>query len=52
MNDSKSFAQGSKCYEQIKGVADIDDFGSWAQGSRWYEQLTVLDYMNVFDLLA
>ena len=33
MNDSKSWAQGSRCYEQLKVVDDMNDSGSWAQGS-------------------
>ena len=29
MNDSKSLAQASKCYEQIRVVDEMNDFGLW-----------------------
>ena len=28
---------GYICYEQLKGVDDMNDSGSWAKCSRWYE---------------
>ena len=34
MNDSGSWAHGSKYYEQLKTVVDMNDLGLWAQGSR------------------
>ena len=37
LNDSKSWAQGSKFYEQLKAVVDMNDSGLWAQGSKYYE---------------
>ena len=30
MNISKSWPQGSKCYEQLKAVEDKNDFSWWA----------------------
>ncbi|KAL6329703.1 hypothetical protein AAG906_027279 [Vitis piasezkii] len=57
MNDSRSFAQGSRCDEQVKVVNDmndsrcdeqvramddLNDSRSYAQGSRCYEQLKAL----------
>ena len=46
MNDSRSLAQGSSCYEQLRVVIDMNDFMLSAQGSRCYEQLRVVDDMN------
>ena len=46
MNYSKSLAQGSSCYEQLRVVIDMNDFMLSAQGSRCYEQLRVVDDMN------
>ena len=43
MNDCKSWAQGSKCYEKLKVVVDVKDSKSCAQGFKCYEQLKVLD---------
>ena len=40
------WAQGSKCYELLKVVANKNDFGSWAKGSKCYEQLKAKDDMN------
>ena len=37
MNDSRSWAQGSKFYEQLKVVVDMNDSRLWSQGSRCYE---------------
>ena len=39
MKDSRSWAQGSIFYEQLKVVDDMDDSKSWAQGPRCNEQL-------------
>ena len=46
MNDSRSLAEGSSCYEQLKVVIDMNDFILLAQGSRCYEQLRVMDDKN------
>ena len=46
MNDSRSSAQGSSCYEQLKVVIDMNDSMLSAQGSRCYEQLRVVEDMN------
>ena len=46
MNDSRSWAHGSRYYEQLKVVADLNNSRLWAQGSRCYEQLKVVDGMN------
>ena len=37
IKDSRSWAQGSKCYEQLRVVVDMNDYGLWSQGSRCYE---------------
>ena len=37
MNDSKSWAQVSRCYEQLKVVNDMKYSRSWAQRTRFYE---------------
>ena len=34
MNDSRSLAKGSSCYEQLRVVIDMDDSMLSAQGSR------------------
>ena len=46
MNDSRSLAQGSSCYEQLRVVIDMNDSMLSDQGSRCYEQLSVVDDMN------
>ena len=46
MNDSRSLAQGSSCYEQFRVVIDMNDSMLSNQGSRCYEQLRVVDNMN------
>ena len=46
MNDSESWAQGSKSNEQLNTIDYIKDFGLWAQGSGCYEHLKVVDDMN------
>ena len=37
MNDTRSWAQGFRLYEQLKIVIEMNDSGSLAQGSRSYE---------------
>ena len=37
MTDSRSWAKGSKCYEQLRVMVDMNNFGLWSQGSRCYE---------------
>ena len=37
MNDSRSWAQGSRFYEQLRIVVNLNDSRSQAQGSRCYE---------------
>ena len=49
MNESKSWAQGFWCYEQLKVVNDMKDYGSWAQHYRYNEYLRVVDDMNDSD---
>ena len=46
MNDSSSYAQGSRCFEELRAMDDMNEFGSWAQGSKCNEQLSVVDDMN------
>ena len=46
MNDSRSLAKGSSCYEQLRVVIDMDDSMLSTQGSRCYEQLRVVDDKN------
>ena len=46
MNDSGSWAHGSRCYEQLKVVVNVKDSKSCAQGSRCYEKFGVLNDMN------
>ena len=45
MKDSWLRTSGFSCYEQLRVVVDINDFGLWAQGSKYYEQLRVVDDM-------
>ena len=37
MNDSKLWAQGSRFYEQLRIVDDINDSRSWAKAIRYNE---------------
>ena len=46
LNDSKSWVQGFRCYEQFKDVDDINNIMLWARDSRCYEQVKVVDDMN------
>ena len=46
MNDSWSWALGSKRYEHLKSMDDRNNSWSWAQDSKWYEQLRSIVYMN------
>ena len=46
MNDSWSWANGSKCHEYLKVVDEKNDFGLWAKGSECYEQLRAMYDMS------
>ena len=46
MNDSSSWAQGSKCYEQLKVVDLMNCSKSRAHNTLCYEQLKLVDGMN------
>ena len=46
MNDSGSWAPGSRSYEQLKAMDDMNGYMLWAQGCRCYELLWVVDGMN------
>ena len=46
MKYSGSWAWGSRCYEQLKVVDDMNDSGSWAQATRFYDYLKVVENMN------
>ena len=46
MKDSRSSAQGSSCYEQLRVVVDMNNSMLSTQGSRCYKQLRVVDNMN------
>ena len=48
MKDSRLWAQGSRFYEQLKVVGEINNFGSWSQAYRCYEQLFTVVDMNDF----
>ena len=52
LNDSRLWAEGTKCYEQLMVVVDINDFGSWAHDSIYNEKLEAVDEMNDSRLLA
>ena len=39
MDDSMSWAQGFRCYEQLKVLDDMNNFRSWAQGPRFNIQV-------------
>ena len=40
MNDTKSWAQGSRFYEQLWVMDGMNYFGSWPKAYRYYEQLS------------
>ena len=46
MNNSKSRAKDTKCYQHLKVVDDMKDSGLLAQGSRCYEELKAMNDMN------
>ena len=48
MNDSESWAQGSRCYEQLKVVVDMNNSNLWAQGSRFYELMEKKTQISLF----
>ena len=43
MNDSKSWAQGSRYYEQLWVVVDMNDYNSWAHASNMNKPRVVID---------
>ena len=46
MNDSRSWAQGSRYYEQLRFEVDTNDSRSCAQGFRCYEYLRAMNDMS------
>ena len=48
MNNSKSWAQGSRCYEVLRVIDDKKASRLLAQDSRFYELHRVVDNMNDF----
>ena len=52
MNDSRSLAQGSSCYEQLKVVIDMNDSMLSAQGYRCYEQHRFVDDKMTWDPMS
>ena len=46
INGFESWAQGSKCYEQLRVVDDMCYSKSWAQGYGCFEQLNIVDGIN------
>ena len=37
LNDSESCAQGSRCYEQLKAMDDMNNSWSWTYDSKYYD---------------
>ena len=37
MNDLGSYAQGSRCYEQLRAMDPMNDIGLSIEGSKYYE---------------
>ena len=37
MNDTRSWAQGFRCYEQLKAFDDMKNYGLWDQGFKCFE---------------
>ena len=46
MNDSRT--QGTRCYEKLKVVDDMNDSGLRVKGSRYYGELRVMVDMKDF----
>ena len=46
MNDSKSYTQGSRCYEKLKTMDHMKESMSLSQGSSCNEKLKDVDDMN------
>ena len=49
MNKSRSGARGSRWYEQLKVVDDMNDIRSRAQASRYYEMLKAFIDLKNFE---
>ena len=47
MNDSRSWAQGPRCYEQLRVVDDMNESESSVHDFRCYEQLRAMKDMKV-----
>ena len=45
---TKSWAQRSRCYEQLRVMVDMNYSRSWVKGSRCYEEFRDVDDMNDF----
>ena len=50
MNDSESWAQGFRCYEQLKVVVDIKYSGLWMTWATSSCEVKALDSMNSLGL--
>ena len=46
MNDFESCSEGSRFYEQLKAMVDINNSVLWAQETRYYEKLMEMDNMK------
>ena len=50
MNNFRSWAQGFRCYEQLKVLDDMNDTGSRAQASWYYEMVKAFIDLKDFEL--
>ena len=50
MKDSESLAHGSRCYEYIRIMDDMNNFQMSTQSTRCYEQIRAMNDMNEFML--
>ena len=48
MNDFESCAEGSRSYEKLKSMVDINNSMLWAQDTRYYEKFMAIDNMEDF----
>ena len=46
MKNSRSWAWGFRCYEQLMVVDDMSHYGSYTQAFKGYKQLRVIVNMN------
>ena len=52
MNDLRLWATGSRSYEQLRAMDDLNDSGSWDEATRYFEQLKAIIDLKDYGLEA